>query len=184
MLNTNFTPFPTLTTERLVLRQITKDDVNETFILRSDEEVMRYINRPKAKSVVEAMRFIEMITAAWANNESIYWAISLKNDPKLIGSICIWQIEQENYRAEIGYTLLPAYHRKGIMNEAMKAALDYGFNTMNLHSVEANVNPENLGSIKVLEKNNFIREGYFRENYFFEGKFLDSAVYSLVPPLK
>jgi ribosomal-protein-alanine N-acetyltransferase len=53
---------------------------------------------------------------------------------------------------------------------------------MKLHSIEANVNPNNLSSIKLLERNNFIREGYFKENYFFNGKFSDSAIYSLISP--
>jgi len=60
--------------------------------------------------------------------------------------------------------------------------LDSGFNTMRLHTVEANVNPNNLTSIKFLEKNNFIREAYFKENYYFNGRFLDSVIYSLLNP--
>ena len=93
-------------------------------------------------------------------------------------------MDSPNYRAEIGYRLHPAQHGKGIMNEALKAVLDYGFNVMNLHSVEANTNPGNKESISLLERNGFIREGYFKENYFYDGKFLDSAVYSLVKPMK
>ena len=66
------------------------------------------------------------------------------------------------------------------MQEAFNKVLEFGFNSMNLHSIEANVNPENKASIKLLERNNFIREAYFRENYFFDGKFLDTAIYSLL----
>jgi len=72
--------------------------------------------------------------------------------------------------------------RKGIMQEALIKILDHGFNIMRLHSVEANVNPNNLASIKFLEKNDFIREAYFKENYYFNGRFLDSAIYSLINP--
>ncbi len=66
------------------------------------------------------------------------------------------------------------------MQEVLTAVLDYGFKQMHLHSVEANVNPDNKASMKLLERNGFIREGYFKENFFFDGKFLDSAVYSLI----
>ena len=184
MLNINFSPFPLLTTENLVLRQMNVDDANEMYFLRSDKEVLKYIDRQPAKSVEEAVQFIEMIDTNLANNEGVNWAIALKDSPTLIGNICFWQLQKENCRAEIGYVLHPKHQRKGIMHEAMKAVLDYGFNTMKLHSVEANVNPENLASIRLLERNGFIREGYFKENYFYEGKFLDSAVYSLLAPIK
>ena len=183
MLELNFNPFPLLTTERLVLRQMSIDDANEMFFLRSDEHVMKYIDRPRAKSVEDAVQFIQMINIGLANNEYINWAIALKNDPKLIGNICFWRIQKEHYRAEIGYVLHPAYHGKGIMQEAIMAVLDYGFKIMGIHSVEANVNPENITSIKTLERTGFVREAYFKENYYYDGKFLDSAIYSLIKPV-
>jgi ribosomal-protein-alanine N-acetyltransferase len=80
--------------------------------------------------------------------------------------------------------LQPQQQQKGIMLEAMVAALDYGFSLMRLHSVVANVNPANEASKKLLEKNNFVKEAYFKEDYFFDGRFLDSAVYSLLTPIK
>ena len=180
MLNPNFTPFPELTTERLLLRQINAKDANEVFLLRSDEQVMKYIDRPKAKNIDEALDFIKMIETITANNEAIQWGITFKDNPKLLGYIGFWQMQKENFRAEIGYALLPDCHKKGIADEALKAAIDYGFNTMNLHSIEANLNPDNIASAKLLEKNNFEKEAYFKENYYFEGKFIDSLIYSLI----
>lgn len=114
------------------------------------------------------------------NNESIIWAITQKGDTKLIGTICFWNIIKEHYRAEIGYSLLYDFQGKGIMQEAMSAIIKYGFEKMNLHSIEANVNPANESSIKLLERNDFIKEAYFKENYFYDGKFLDTAIYSLL----
>ena len=182
MLILNFDPFPVLNTDRLTLRQKTSDDVKEMFFLRSDEGVMKYIARPRARSLQDAADFIEMVNNAVKNNEYITWAITLKDDPKPIGSIGLWRTQKENYRAELGYVLHPDHHRKGIISEAVKAVLDYGFKTMGLHSVEANINPANTASEKVLEKAGFIQEAYFRENYFFDGKFLDSVIYSLIVP--
>jgi ribosomal-protein-alanine N-acetyltransferase len=117
-------------------------------------------------------------------NEGITWGIALKNHNVLIGTIGYWKIVKEHYRAEIGYLLHPEYQGKGLMQEAMSAVIDYGFNTMQLHSLEANVNPGNADSIKLLEKNNFLREAWFRENYFYNGKFIDSFIYSLLTPLQ
>ena len=116
-------------------------------------------------------------------NEVVTWAMSLRNQPQLIGTLTFWNIRKEHYRAEIGYVLHPSNQGKGLMQEAMATALDYGFNKIKLHSVEANVNPENKASIKLLEKNNFIREAYLKESWFYDGKFLDAVIYSLINPV-
>ena len=182
MLAPNFTPFPTLTTPRLILRKITTDDVSELLVIRSDERIMKYIDRPRAKTNEDVIAFINLINNNEKNNDSINWAICLKDDPKLIGNVCFWRIEKENYRAEIGYVLHYDHWQKGIMNEVIKEVIKYGFQEMKLHSIEANINPDNEASAKLLEKNNFVREAYHKENYFFEGKFLDSVIYSLLAP--
>lgn len=182
MLTLNFSPYPILSTERLLLRELSEDDANEIFFLRSDERVLQYLDRAPAQSVEEAIDFIKKIKDYQHNNESILWGISFKEDKKLIGTICFWNITKEHYRSEIGYVLHPDHQGKGIMSEALAAVLEYGFITMKLHSVEANIHPKNAPSIKVLERNKFIREGYFKENYFSNGKFSDSAIYSLLTP--
>ncbi len=182
MLTLNFDPFPVLTTERLILRPISEKDASEIFFFRSDPDMMRYIDRQPATSIEQAVDWVKMIRSGIEKNENILWGLQLKNDNKLIGNITFWRIEKEHYRAEIGYMLHTAHQGKGLMKEAMTAALDYGFNTIKLHSVEANVNPANDASIKLLERTGFVREAYFRENYFFNGKFIDSAIYSLLAP--
>jgi ribosomal-protein-alanine N-acetyltransferase len=183
MLGIDLNPFPVLSTERLTLREVSKDDAEEIFFLRSDKNVLTYLDRDPAKSVDEAIQWIEMINEATRKNEVVTWAMNLKNQPKLIGTITFWNIRKEHYRAEIGYALHPAHQGKGLMQEAMVTALDYGFNTIKLHSVEANVNPGNVASIKLLERNNFIREAYMKESWYYDGKFLDAVIYSLINPV-
>src|ERR1700722_1400183 len=100
-------PFPTLETERLVLRQLDASDENEIFRLRSDEKVNEFLDRPKANTLDDAKRFIEKIAKGINNNENLYWAITLKNEKKLIGTICLWSFSLEKNSAEIGYELLP-----------------------------------------------------------------------------
>jgi len=184
MLQVKFQPFPQIATERLLLREITKADAADLFALRSNNDLMRYIDRPLAQTMQDALNLIEIIITALKNNDGITWAITLKNDPQLIGTIGLWRIIKEHYRAEIGYLLSDAFQRQGIMQEAITAVINYGFNIMQLHSIEANVNPNNTASIMLLEKNKFIREAYFRENYYYNGKFIDSLVYSLITPDK
>ena len=108
------------------------------------------------------------------------WAISIKPEEKLVGTICLWHIVKENHRAEIGYIIHHDHQGKGLMHEAVEKVIEYGFHAMKLHSIEANVDPANSASIKLLERNNFVREGYFKENLRYDGKYFDSAIYSLL----
>ncbi|WP_291099934.1 MULTISPECIES: GNAT family N-acetyltransferase [unclassified Flavobacterium] len=180
MLTIDFTPFPNVETERLQLRRVVKEDVNEIFALRSNEQTMKYIPRPLAKTKEDALGHIAMIDEKIENNEGINWAITLKNSPKLIGIIGHYRIKPEHYRAEIGYMLLPKYHGKGIITEAINYVVNYGFEIMKLHSIEAIIDPENFASAKVLQKNGFVKEAHLKENEYFEGRFLDTVIYSIL----
>jgi len=183
MLTVDFRIFPLLYTDRLILRQIFAGDVNEIISLRSNKEAMKYIDKPLIESENDALQFIQKITDGVNNYEAITWAITHQNNDLLIGTIGFWKIDKEHHRAEIGYMLHPAYQNKGIMQEALSAVLNYGFNAMQIHSVEANINPANEASKKFLEKNKFIQEAYFRENFYYNGQFLDSAIFSLLAPV-
>lgn len=178
----NFLPFPVLCTSRLILRQVDSNDIDEIFFLRSDEDMMRFLDRYPAESEEEALYFVQKITNAEQKNESITWALTRGENSPLIGTICFWQIQKDHFRAELGYALLSSFQHMGFMQEAITAVLDYGFNVMKLHSVEANVKPSNHASIKLLERNGFKKEGYFKENYFFNNRSIDSVIYSLPAP--
>lgn len=180
MLDINFTPFPNLETERLHLRRIVNEDVNEIFALRSDTQTMKYVPRPLAKNNEDALKHIALIESNIENNIGINWAITYKESPKLLGIIGLYKITPEHYRAEIGYMLLPGYSKKGIITEAVKDVVKYGFEALKLHSIEAIIDPENLASEKVLQKNNFIKEAHLKENEYFDGRFLDTVIYSIL----
>ncbi len=182
MLEVTFNPFPTLLTERLTLRQITRDDANEIFSLRSDKEIMRYISRPPAVTMEDAYKWVQVIFDLLENNDGITWGISTKDSPLLIGTIGLWRIVKPHYRAELGYMLQTAHQQKGITSEALVAVINHGFKEMKLHSIEAQASPENAASLKVLDKAGFVREAYFKEDYYFNGEFLDTVVYSLLAP--
>ena len=180
MLEINFHPFKNLETERLLLRRVSVDDADEMFALRGDPEAMKFVPRPLAKSREDALAHIAMIDSKIEDNTGINWAITLKGNPKFIGIIGHYRIQPENHRAEIGYMLLPEYHGKGIATEAIKAALEYGFEDMNLHSIEAVIDPENIASEKVLQKNGFVKEAHILENELYDGKFWDTVIYSIL----
>lgn len=179
MLQLNFTPFPELETERLILRRLKLEDVAEIFFLRSDESVLKFIGKEPAKTIREAEEFIEKIDTGINSNHTIMWGIALKeNSEKLIGTICLWNMQMENDRSEIGFVLHPDHWRKGIMKDAIHKIIDYGFTSMNLHSIEGRIHPENIGSASVLESTGFVKEGYLKEDFFFRGEYLDTVIYS------
>lgn len=182
MLHLNFDPFPVLETTRLRLRQLNVNDSPQIFFFRSDPQMNQYLDRAPATSLADATTHIQQCLQLEQAGDAITWVLTLKEAPELIGTVCFWNIQKAHYRAETGYALHTAWQGRGLMQEALQAILQYGFTTMRLHSVEANVNPANAASINLLQRAGFVREAYFRENYFCNGVFLDSVIYSLLAP--
>ncbi|WP_166925242.1 GNAT family N-acetyltransferase [Flavobacterium poyangense] len=180
MLEFNFTPFPIVETERLLLRRITNDDVNEVFELRSNPETMKFIPRPLVKDTEDALEHIAMMEDKIVTNLGINWGITLKDSPKLLGIIGYYRLQPENHRAEIGYMLAPEFHGKGIIPEAVNRLIRFGFDDLKLHSIEAVIDPKNLASEKVLQKCGFVKEAHLKEAEFYDGRFLDIIIYSLL----
>ena len=169
---TTSTTFPILKTERLILRQLEIQDEQEIFFLRSDERVNKYLVAPIAQNVEEARVFINKINTGIINDEWAYWAITLKNNNKLIGTICFWNISIEENKAEIGYVLHPDFQGKGIMQEAIHKVIEFGFEKMKLRSIDAILDPGNLKSIELLKRNGFV--------YAVEVE--DAVIYHLIIP--
>ena len=115
MLEVNFNPFPEIKTKRLLLRRLIKEDTEQIFKLRSDENVMKFIGKKPIDSMNEAIDFFNLVDNSLENNFGITWAMALKESPeKMIGTMGLWRLIKENFRAEIGYMLLPEYWKKGI----------------------------------------------------------------------
>lgn len=180
MLSLSFNPFPELQSQRLLLRRILKSDAKEVLYLRGTQKVMQYIDKPLQKTIADALAHIELMESGIINNNSVFWGISLRQNTGLVGIISYHAIDKINHRAEIGYILHDQYWGQGITNEAVALVLDFGFNKLKFHSIEAKINPENLASKNLLLKHKFIKEAYFRENFYYEGTFLDTEIYSLL----
>jgi ribosomal-protein-alanine N-acetyltransferase len=180
MLEINFHPFKNLESNRLLLRRIIETDVDEIFELRSNPETMKFIPRPLAKTKEDALEHLETIDKNIENNKGINWAITLKGNPKLIGIIGHYRLQPENHRCEIGYMILPQYNGQGIVTEAIQLVLEYGFDNLQMHSIEAVIDPENRASERVLQKNGFVKEAHILENELWDGKFWDTVIYSIL----
>ncbi len=181
-LSATFATFPALETERLLLRAVTPDDAADMFHIMRDPHVTRYFGSTPMVLENEAAQRIERINLAWQEQTGVRWAITQRGSARLLGTCGYWRLVKPHFWAEIGYELAPKYWGQGIMTEAIGAVLQFGFTTMGLHRVEAQIHPANIGSRRVLEKLGFVQEGYFRENYYeaVDGQFTDTAVFSLL----
>jgi ribosomal-protein-alanine N-acetyltransferase len=155
MLHLTFPTFPVLYTSRLVLRQLKKDDSAQIHQLRSDPEVNKLLGRATSKNLDEAAEFINKISTVVAAKEGLYWAISLHGQASLIGTICFWNLDIENNAAEVGYELLPAYQRKGLMTEAVNCAMEFAFRQLQAEVITAFPSADNFPSIRLLQKTGF-----------------------------
>ena len=155
MLNGTFTPFPILTTERLTLRQLVISDEQAIFILRSDTEINKYLNRQISNTIDDARNFINKVNENINKSDSLYWAITLSDKNIFVGTICLFGFSDENDKCEIGYELLTTFQGQGIMKEAVEKVVDYAFNTIKVKKIEAFLHRDNQSSIKLLEKFSF-----------------------------
>lgn len=178
--NKVFENFPELNSARLLLRSIRSSDAGSMFRLRSNENVMIHMDCDYHNSVDDALKFIKLINDSYNDKQGINWIIELIETGEMLGYVCFHRLDRTNCRAEIGYAMHPDYWRKGYTAEAISEVVKFGFGEMDLHGIDANVNPLNDASKKLLLKLGFRKEAYFRENYLRNGKFLDSEIYCLL----
>lgn len=175
-----FDTFPELESERLRFRAYTIEDAEWLYKMRSHTSVSKYMDTAIPKSPSDALKRIKDYHTAFEKANGITWAFVDKNTNALIGDFGIWRIDRQNSRGDIGYILHPDFWGKGYMTEAMNTLIRFGFNQLNLHSYQANVNINNGNSKALLLKFGFKLEAYFRENFYYDGQFLDSEIFCLL----
>lgn len=175
-----FTRFPTITTNRLYLRQILPGDAEALFATLSDEEAMAFYGHEPHRSLDETRALIQQIQARYGRREAIRWGITLKGEERVIGSCSFHHFASDFRRAETGYELNRAFWGKGTMTEAMSAILTYGFNELELHRIEAIIDIANERSRRLLLKLGFTYEGNLRQRYSFRGHFEDEHYFGLL----
>ena len=173
--------FPVLTTEHLLLKKLDLSEKEDFFRLRSDKKTAEQMCVSPFVKIEEAEEMLINCNYSYEFKLGINWSIYLKKGFKFIGYAGIWRIDREHFRGEIGYSLFPEFRKYGYMTEALTVITKTAFGKINLHSIEANVDPQNKKSIHLLEKLGFIQEGYLKENYYLDGKFYDTALYTLLP---
>jgi ribosomal-protein-alanine N-acetyltransferase len=176
------TVFPVMETERLILRALRNDDVDALRDIYGDPDVILYM-ADQDKPIVdsdELQWIIDWSRRMYANNSGVRWAIERKGKSGLIGTCGFHLHDRHNRHAELGYDLAQAYWQQGIMSEALRPVLRYGFERLKLHRIEANVTEGNEASVRTLLKAGFRPEGAWRERAYLRGQFYDLLQFGLL----
>jgi ribosomal-protein-alanine N-acetyltransferase len=171
--------FPIIATERLTLRELRTDDAPALHALFSDPDMMRYWGTPH-DSLARTEAMIASISEAYRERRGIEWAVTFETTGEVIGKVCHHRLMRDHFRSEIGYILAKQHRGQGFIHEALRAVIAFGFAALKLHSIEAQLDPENVRSARLLERLGFVKEAHLKENYFVHGGFVDTAIYSLL----
>lgn len=169
---------PILQGTRLRLRALVEADRADLFAIFSDPEVMRYWSGPPWTSPQQADRLYEADAAGLRDGDALRFGIELGGH--VVGCVSVFRISESSRRAELGYLLHRAVWGLGIATEACTLALDHAFGAMNLHRMEADTDPRNHASVRLLTGLGFRQEGVLRERWIVGDEISDSAWFGLL----
>ena len=171
---------PTLQTPRLRLRPLAESDVADVFAVFSDPVVMRYWDGPVMASLQDAMQYIDHLHHGFRRRDLFQWGIADASTDAVIGTCTLIHLSPIHQRAEIGFALRRTHWGKGLGTETVGAILDFAFGMLNMHRIEADVDPRNDRSLRLLERFGFEREGCLRERYFLHDERQDAVILGLL----
>ena len=171
---------PTLQTPRLRLRPLAESDVADVFAVFSDPVVMRYWDGPVMQTLHDAMKYIDHIHLGFRHRDFFQWGIADASTDAVIGTCTLIHLSAVHERAEIGFALRQTHRGKGFGSETVQAIVEFAFTTLGLHRIEADVDPRNDRSLRLLERFGFEREGCLRERYFLNGERQDAVMMGLL----
>jgi [ribosomal protein S5]-alanine N-acetyltransferase len=171
---------PTLVASRVKLRWMTQQDVPALFAVFSHAGAMRYWSTPAMTEMNQARDYLREIHHCFETKTLFQWGIAHLKTDALLGTCTLHQLDARNRRAEIGFALNPEHWHHGYATEAVGRVLQYAFNTLKLHRIEADSDPRNAASIAVLQRLGFVAEGRMRERWLTHGAPQDSAIFGLL----
>lgn len=171
---------PVLDSQRIRLRPLREDDIDDLFGVFGDPDVMRYWSSPVFGDRAQAQRLIADVRQGFATRSFIQWGIARCEDDVVLGTCTLFRIEPVHRRAEIGFALRRLDWGRGIASEAVATAIEFAFGPLDLIRIEADVDPRNDRSIRLLERLGFEREGYLRSRYIVSGEIQDTVYLGLL----
>ena len=176
-------PFPVLPlNDEFVLREHRPSDTDDFYEYYTDPDVARYILANNPRSKAEAAREVSYCHRLFQQKRGIYWAIARKSDDKMVGAVGLY-MNNQHHRAEICYDLSKHFWRNGLMSASIKAICQFAFKHIGINRMEALTVPENVGSIKLLEKVGFEYEAMLRNYRYFNNKSHDVLMYGITPKM-
>ena len=171
---------PTLKTPRLTLRSLSEPDVADVFAVFSDPVVMRYWDSAPMTTLQDAMRYIDHIHRGFRRRDLFQWGIADAATDAVIGTCTLTHYSPTHQRSELGFALRHVRWGQGLGSEAVTAVIAFAFDSLNLNRIEADVDPRNERSLRLLERLGFQREGYLRQRYYMNGERQDSLLLGLL----
>lgn len=172
--------FPTIYGKRIKLDRIRIENAEELYDILSDPDVAEYDWFEPIDTLEKAEKFIKHYQGEFEDKEEITWGIFNKIDGKLVGICNLGDFVESSRRGEVGYDIKKSEWNKGYATEAIKMLVKFALCDMNLNRVEAFITPGNDGSVRVLEKCGFIREGLVRERDFMKGELVDGIIMAIL----
>lgn len=171
---------PTIPAGRVTLRPLEDRDVPSLYAVFSDEQVMRYWSTPPMRDIAEAQALLDEIRTTFLQRSLFQWGVARTGDDRVVGTCTLFNLDARNRRAEIGYALARDCWGQGLMSEALGALVAYAFGPLDLTRLEADVDPRNAPSIRIVERLGFVREGLLRERWHVGGETQDSVFLGLL----
>jgi RimJ/RimL family protein N-acetyltransferase len=168
-----------LATARLKLRWLDEGDAAAQFAIFSDPEVMRFIDAPWTR-MAQAQDAVAETLAYRRDGTGVVFGIELPETGEIVGNVNLHRFFERNRRCEIGYAIAGTHQGKGYATEALTALIEYGFRELDINRFEADINPANRASARVLERLGFRLEGLMPERWITCGKTEDTAFYGLL----
>ena len=170
----------TLRTHRLCLRPLVETDAAALFAIFADVRVSRYLSKPPWPDIGVAHARIARDVKAMSAGQYACFGIVRVADEKIVGECSLFNFQEQSRRADVGYALAFDCWGTGFMSEALTSLLDFGFSRLGLNRVEADIDPRNPASAKILDGLGFRKEGHLRERWIVAGEVSDSDVYGLL----
>jgi RimJ/RimL family protein N-acetyltransferase len=171
---------PILTTDRLTLRPLAAGDESALFSIFSDPEVVRYWSRSAWTDMAQADEMLAVALHDYADGGGLRYGIVVTATSELVGVASLFAFNRDNRRCELGYVLGSRHWGRGYASEALVPLLGHAFGALGMNRIEADIDPQNIASGRVLEKLAFRREGYMPERWFVHGETADTAFYGLL----
>jgi len=175
-----FGHLPTLLTPRLVLRPVRMSDAEDMYEYSRDPEVARHVLWDAHRSIHQTREYIRYLLRQYRNAAPSTFAIALRDSGKVVGTIGFMWVQTDNRSAEVGYSLSRAYWNQGLMSEALRAVVEFGFEKLGLNRIEAQHECDNPASGRVMQHAGMCHEGTLRQRIYNKGRYVDVDLYAIL----